>query len=203
MSRSGPKTTPTNHGTCERKRQGHRSQHAKTPVLKKKFFRTNTHSNTRSNTHTLHTNNKHNAQHTTQNTQGVIASSAYQNLPTQGYQLTLECTHEGVLDGHTGSKGGNGQFCSPNLHTGLSRASERFTERNPCILHIFSLRIDREQHVPDSSNHSLYLIKLIDYSSPEGHCGGNQPQDGSTCLSPPKPKYNERFTRQTLSMMSG
>ena len=41
--------------------------------------------------------------------------------------------------------------------------------RNPWILHVFSLRIDREQHVPDSSNHSLHLIKLFNFSSPEGH----------------------------------
>ena len=35
-SNTGPKTIPTNHGTCERKRQGQRSQHAKTPVLQNK-----------------------------------------------------------------------------------------------------------------------------------------------------------------------
>ena len=58
-----------------------------------------------------------------------------------------------------------------------------------------------EEGVPDSSIHSLYLIKLLNSSYPEGSSGGNQQPDGSICLSPPKPKYNEGFTRQTLSMM--
>ena len=35
-----------------------------------------------------------------------------------------------------------------------------------------SLREGRQQHVPDSSNHSLYLMKLFNSSSPEGNCGG-------------------------------
>ena len=52
------------------------------------------------------------------------------------------------------------------------------------MLPIFSLRIGREQHVPDSSNHSLYLVKLFSFSNLEGHCGGNQLLDGSVCLSP-------------------
>ena len=38
----------------------------------------------------------------------------------------------------------------------------------------FSLRIGREQHFPDSSNHSLYLMKLLSSSYPEGHCDGDQ-----------------------------
>ena len=40
--------------------------------------------------HTHHTHLTHTTKHTTQNTQGVIASSAYQNLPTWGYHLTPE-----------------------------------------------------------------------------------------------------------------
>ena len=48
---------------------------------------------------------------------------------------------------------------------------------------MFSLRTDREQHVPDSSNHSLYLIKLFSFSNLEGNFGGNQLPDGSICLS--------------------
>ena len=46
-------------------------------------------------------------------------------------------------------------------HVELSRASERFTERNPWFLPIQGLRTGREQHVPESSNHSLYLTKLL------------------------------------------
>ena len=34
-----------------------------------------------------------------------------------------------------------------------------------------SLRTGREQHVPDSSNHSLHLLKLMNSNSPEGNCG--------------------------------
>ena len=83
--------------------------------------------------------------------QGVIVSSAYQNLPTYGHHVL-----------------------------------QRFN-REPWILHNFSLAIDREQHVPDSSNHSLYLIKLFNSSSPEGHYGGNQLLNGSVCLSPLSP----------------
>ena len=55
-------------------------------------------------------------------------------------------------------------------------------QRNPGILHVFRLRKDREQHVPDSPNHPLSLTKLFNSTSPEGHCGGNQPLDGSICL---------------------
>ena len=46
-------------------------------------------------------------------------------------------------------------------HVELSRASERFTERNPQFLPIQGLRKGREQHVPESSNHSLYPMKLL------------------------------------------
>ena len=51
--------------------------------------------------------------------------------------------------------------------------------------------------MPDSSNHSLYLIRLFNSSCPEGHCGGNQQPD-SICLSPPKPNFYERFARPCL-----
>ena len=52
------------------------------------------------------------------------------------------------------------QHSSPKfVHVGLSRASEVHQSKQ-WILHIFSLRIDREEHVRDSSNHSPYLIKL-------------------------------------------
>ena len=68
---------------------------------------------------------------------GVIASSAYRNLPTWGYHVP-----------------------------------QRFTERNPWILHIFSLRIGREQLVPKSSNHSLLPDKVVQLQLSRG--GGNQ-----------------------------
>ena len=74
------------------------------------------------------------------------------------------------MDGHTGKRGGKeGEgrgvtVSSANhetAHVELSRASERFTERNPWFLPIQGLRTGREQHVPESSNHSLYLTKLL------------------------------------------
>ena len=81
----------------------------------------------------------------------------------------FESTHGGFLDGHTGERRreegegreGHRQFCSLAFAHKLSRASERVTERNPWFLPIQGLRTGREQHVPESSNHSLYLMKLL------------------------------------------
>ena len=44
----------------------------------------------------------------------------------------------------------------------------RGSPNNHWILQNLSLRISREQHVSDSSEHSFYLIKLLNSSSPEG-----------------------------------
>ena len=87
--------------------------------------------------------------------------------------------------------------CTPTTHTHNTQHRTRKVASSETFgsFPFLSLRIDREQHVPDSSNHSLYLIKLFSFSNLEEHCGGNQPPDGSICLSPPKPKYNERFAR--------
>ena len=68
-------------------------------------------------------------------------------------------------------------------HVELSLAPE-VHECNHWILPIYSLIISREQHVPDSSNHSLDLLKLFNSTYPEGNSGGNQLLDGSTSLSP-------------------
>ena len=73
------------------------------------------------------------------------------------------------MDGHTGEgrreegegREGHRQFCPPKFAHKLSRASESFTERNPWFLPIQSLRTGREQHVSESSNHSLHLMKLV------------------------------------------
>ena len=58
--------------------------------------------------------------------------------------------------------GGHRQFClQRTAHVGLSlgpAGSPKVTTGScPCS----SLRKDREQHVPDSSNHSLYLMKIV------------------------------------------
>ena len=49
---------------------------------------------------------------------------------------------------------------SKTAHVGLSRAPE-VQQRTPWILPIFCLRIGREQHVAESSNHSLHLNTLF------------------------------------------
>ena len=81
-----------------------------------------------------------------------------------------------------------GEESSPFLFTKKSLTwTYHFREvhqKNGRILIISSLRIGRERHVPDSSNHSLYLMKLLSSSYPEGNCGRNQLWDGSVCLSP-------------------
>ena len=92
-------------------------------------------------------------------------------------------THGDVLFLHTevfwtdtrgrGGRGERGEGGSPSVL--LTKKSPRrvltwphkFTERNPWILPIRSLRIDREQLVPESSNHSLYLMNLFIFSNLE------------------------------------
>ena len=83
-------------------------------------------------------------------------------------------------------------------YVGLSLDPEAH-QRNLWILHIFSSRIDREQHVPDSSNHSLYLIKLFIFCNLEGSPGGNQQPDGSTSLSPSPPSLRPPPQQHTTS----
>ena len=97
-----------------------------------------------------------NTQHTRH---GVIASSAYQNLPTYG-----------------------------------SHVLQRFTKETFGSFPFSSLRIGREQHVPDSPNHSLCLIKLFNFSNLDG----NHLPEGSLCLSnspyppPPPPRQQQQ-----------
>ena len=87
----------------------------------------------------------------------------------------FESTHGGFLDGHTGERrrGERGEGGSPSVL--LTKKSPRrvltwpqkFTERNPWFLPIRSLRAGREQHVPESSNHPLYLIRLFSFRNLE------------------------------------
>ena len=60
-------------------------------------------------------------------------------------------------------------------------------QSNRWILPTDSSRIGREQHVPESSNRSLYLIKLRRSSYPEGNFGWNQRLDSSISLPPLHP----------------
>ena len=58
---------------------------------------------------------------------------------------------------------------------------------------------------PDSSNHSLYLIKLFNSSYPEGNFGRNQLLDGSISPSPPYPRTTNDLhvsTRGFLKFLS-
>ena len=88
----------------------------------------------------------------------------------------FERTHGDVLSGHTEKGGNHRQFCLPKFaHIGLSRASFRGSPKATLGSYPFQvLRIGREQHVPDSSNQSLCLIKLFSFSYPEGNSGRNQ-----------------------------
>ena len=63
--------------------------------------------------------------------------------------------------------GGHRQFCLPRTaHVGLSLGSTGSPKVTTGCCPCSSLRKDREHHVPDSSNHSLYLTKLFNSSSP-------------------------------------
>ena len=65
-------------------------------------------------------------------------------------------------------EGGHRQFCLPRkAHEEFSLGPHKFTERNPWFLPIRSLRAGREQHVPESSNHPLYLIRLFSFRNLE------------------------------------
>ena len=88
-------------------------------------------------------------------------------------------THRGE-----GVEGGRGEWVTVSsahhetFHVKFSRALERFTERNPWFLPSQGLRTGREQHVPEFSNHSLYLMKLLSSifilrDTAEGNCTHN------------------------------
>ena len=81
--------------------------------------------------------------------------------------------HGDVLDGHTeGRKGVNVSSAYQNLPTNGYHVLQRFTKETLRSFPFSSLRVDREQHVPDSSNHSLSLIKLFSFSNLEGNFRG-------------------------------
>ena len=63
------------------------------------------------------------------------------------------------LNPHTG---GRCKFClQRKAHVEFSLGPREVHQSNHWIFQFSSLRTDREQHVPDSSNHSLYLMKLF------------------------------------------
>ena len=62
-----------------------------------------------------------------------------------------------------------GHAAYQNLPTHGNHVLQRFNEETFGSFPFSSVRIDREQHVPDSSNHSLSLIKLFSFSCPAGN----------------------------------
>ena len=74
----------------------------------------------------------------------------------------FEWTYGGEEEGHR-------QFCLPKFaRIGISRDPE-VHQKYHWISQISRLRTGREQHVRDSSNHSLYLMKLFVFRCPEGN----------------------------------
>ena len=105
----------------------------------------------------------------------------------------FECTHGKRFES---THGGHRQFClQRTAHVGLSLGPTGSPKVTTGCCSCSSLRKDREQHVPDFSNHSLYLMKIVKQQLLWWNSGGNQPWDGSICLSLPWKKYNERFAR--------
>ena len=77
----------------------------------------------------------------------------------------FESTHGGVFESTHGWSSPV-QFTKKITHVEFSLGHREVHHGNPQILHNFSLRKDREQHVPDSSHHSLCLMKLLSSSYP-------------------------------------
>ena len=78
-------------------------------------------------------------------------------------------THVGVLDGHTAIFWTDTRVSSSVLLTKICPRRVitcfRGSPKKPLVLsHFLGLRISREQHVADSSNHSPYLMKLLSSS---------------------------------------
>ena len=121
---------------------------------------------------------------------GVSVTHQYQHQHTPTPAHCTPTTHTTHNTQHRTRKVSSPVPLTQICHVGLSRASE--------VYHFTALTFRallRDNNVPDSSDHSLHLKKLFNSSSPEGHRGRNQPPGGSICLSPPNPKYNERFAR--------
>ena len=123
-------------------------------------------------------------------------------------------THGDVLDVDTGKRlswmdtraqggrgggGGHRQFCLPkSARVRLSRAPEVGSTKKPMDLSPFleSWRINRTRHVPDSSNHSLSLMKLSSSRTSKKKLRREPPVTWFGLSLAPKPKHNERFARQ-------
>ena len=117
-------------------------------------------------------------------------------------------THGDVLDPHTEAfLNPHKEWSSPVLLTKKSSRRvitwpQRFTKETRGS-YTLCLRKGREQQVPDSSNHMLYLAKLFSFRSLDGNFGENQQPDGSMThsLSPPPlpctPRPPQQHTTET------
>ena len=130
----------------------------------------------------------------------TCVSTCARGVGTHGDVLNEHMEAFLFLNPHTG---GRRQFCSPRkVHVEFSLVPREVHQRNRWIVHIFRLRTCREQHVSDSSNHSLYLKRLFSFSNLEANFGGNQQPDGSiglsrSPLSPPSSTTTTTTTHNT------
>ena len=90
----------------------------------------------------------------------------------------FERSHGDVLNAHTGEERGEEgagvvivSSAYQKLPSEVYQVLQRFTKKKPLDLTLQGLRTGREQHVPDSSNHSQNQIKLFNSSFPEGKFG--------------------------------
>ena len=79
-------------------------------------------------------------------------------------RLRPERTLGGVLNPHT--RGSSPVLLTKKSPRRVLTCPKEVHQRNPWIFHILRLRIGRTRHVPDSSNHSPYLMKLLRSSYP-------------------------------------
>ena len=73
----------------------------------------------------------------------------------------FERTHGDVLNPHTEGRGSSSMLLTKICPRMVITWPQRSTKSYHRILPIQGLRTSREQHVPESSNHSLYLMKLL------------------------------------------
>ena len=85
---------------------------------------------------------------------------------TTSMTTVLMVSDERALE-HLGPMLGSSLICLPQM----THVELKVHQSNHWIAPIKSSRTSREKHVPDSSNHSLFLTKLFNSSYPEGNFG--------------------------------
>ena len=90
------------------------------------------------------------------------------------------------------------RVCIQNVPVYAGTTRTCVSTRTPWILPIQGLRTGREQHVPDSSNHSLYLTKLVGSSYLGETLEGTSNQFVRFFFRTHENKYHERFAGQYL-----